>query len=577
MIVVDATTTSLRAPAPRRRARPRRRQPPRRRPGGRHRAALRRGPLLDRARRPPARRRDARRRSPSSPSTSCCSSRSGTAFRDELDRRPRAAGIELARQGRGRRPAPHRHRSRSRGSAPPSCRPPPRPRWLERRAGSGCPIDGLAPPLGRAGPPPARPAVRPGAGPARGRRSRSWPAEASRHRPASTAPRRNRRPPAPGRSPHMAAHRPRRVRPSGVALRRRSRTVAGREVVLVRGRPTSAGGARCREADGHTFADGGRARPRRRPAAASASIASSGADVTTAWPRCTAGARPPARWPRCSGVVPVLMAATGPVVSGPALLLGLADHVVMTEDAYAFVSGPRMVEIHRRVASTATELGGAGVHARTHRRRGAGRRRRRRRRARRARRPARLPARRTSTRSRRAGGPTTPSTARRPRPAPASPPRPPAATTCATSIRAHRRRRRAARAARRAGRRTSSPPSPRSAAGRSASSPTSRSRIAGTLDIPASQKGARFVAFCDAFSLPLVTLVDTPGFYPGKDLEWRGHDPPRRAARLRLRPRHGAPGRGRAAQGLRRRVHRHGLPHAWAATSTWRGRRRRSR
>jgi acetyl-CoA carboxylase carboxyltransferase component len=46
--------------------------------------------------------------------------------------------------------------------------------------------------------------------------------------------------------------------------------------------------------------------------------------------------------------------------------------------------------------------------------------------------------------------------------------------------------------------------------------------IAGTLDIGASQKGARFVAFCDAFNLPLVTFIDTPGFYPGKDLEWRG-------------------------------------------------------
>jgi acetyl-CoA carboxylase carboxyltransferase component len=46
--------------------------------------------------------------------------------------------------------------------------------------------------------------------------------------------------------------------------------------------------------------------------------------------------------------------------------------------------------------------------------------------------------------------------------------------------------------------------------------------IAGTLDIPASQKGARFVSFCDAFNVPLVTFVDTPGFYPGKDLEWRG-------------------------------------------------------
>jgi len=30
------------------------------------------------------------------------------------------------------------------------------------------------------------------------------------------------------------------------------------------------------------------------------------------------------------------------------------------------------------------------------------------------------------------------------------------------------------------------------------------------------------VSFCDAFNLPLITLVDTSGFYPGKDLEWRG-------------------------------------------------------
>jgi acetyl-CoA carboxylase carboxyltransferase component len=46
--------------------------------------------------------------------------------------------------------------------------------------------------------------------------------------------------------------------------------------------------------------------------------------------------------------------------------------------------------------------------------------------------------------------------------------------------------------------------------------------LAGTLDILASQKGARFVRFCDAFNLPIVTMVDTPGFLPGKDLEWRG-------------------------------------------------------
>jgi acetyl-CoA carboxylase carboxyltransferase component len=47
-------------------------------------------------------------------------------------------------------------------------------------------------------------------------------------------------------------------------------------------------------------------------------------------------------------------------------------------------------------------------------------------------------------------------------------------------------------------------------------------QLAGTLDIAASQKGARFVQWCDAFNLPLVTFVDTPGYQPGKDLEWRG-------------------------------------------------------
>jgi acetyl-CoA/propionyl-CoA carboxylase carboxyl transferase subunit len=42
---------------------------------------------------------------------------------------------------------------------------------------------------------------------------------------------------------------------------------------------------------------------------------------------------------------------------------------------------------------------------------------------------------------------------------------------------------------------------------------------AGTLDIEASQKAARFVRFCDAYNLPIVTLVDVPGFMPGTDQE----------------------------------------------------------
>jgi acetyl-CoA carboxylase carboxyltransferase component len=46
--------------------------------------------------------------------------------------------------------------------------------------------------------------------------------------------------------------------------------------------------------------------------------------------------------------------------------------------------------------------------------------------------------------------------------------------------------------------------------------------MAGTIDIPASQKGARFIDLCDSMNLPILTLVDTPGFFPGKTLEWRG-------------------------------------------------------
>jgi acetyl-CoA carboxylase carboxyltransferase component len=46
--------------------------------------------------------------------------------------------------------------------------------------------------------------------------------------------------------------------------------------------------------------------------------------------------------------------------------------------------------------------------------------------------------------------------------------------------------------------------------------------LAGVLDIDASQKAARFVRFCDAFGIPLVTLVDVPGFLPGTGQEYGG-------------------------------------------------------
>ncbi len=46
--------------------------------------------------------------------------------------------------------------------------------------------------------------------------------------------------------------------------------------------------------------------------------------------------------------------------------------------------------------------------------------------------------------------------------------------------------------------------------------------LAGTLDINASEKAARFVRFCDAFNIPLITFVDVPGFLPGVDQEHGG-------------------------------------------------------
>jgi len=46
--------------------------------------------------------------------------------------------------------------------------------------------------------------------------------------------------------------------------------------------------------------------------------------------------------------------------------------------------------------------------------------------------------------------------------------------------------------------------------------------FAGTLDIHASMKGARFIRFCDAFNIPIISFVDVPGFLPGKDQEKKG-------------------------------------------------------
>jgi len=221
----------------------------------------------------------------------------------------------------------------------------------------------------------------------------------------------------------------------------------------------------------------------------------------------------------CSGVVPVIMILDGPAVSGPALLIGLADLVVMTESSYAFVSGPTMVAEFTGVHIDNDELGGTASHARYT---GA----------------ASLVAADLDA----AIETVVLLLAYLPSNNEEEPPRwdtddpidrevPEAGALIPTSstgsydvrkvIQAlvddgemlELRARWAANAV------TAFATIGGMPIGIVANQPLS---LAGTLDIPASQKAARFVAFCDAFNIPLLTLVDTPGFYPGKDLEWRG-------------------------------------------------------
>ena len=72
-------------------------------------------------------------------------------------------------------------------------------------------------------------------------------------------------------------------------------------------------------------------------------LRSSGADIVEGFSALHGWGKAARALTDCSGVVPTILIVDGPAVSGPALLLGIADHVVMTDAAYAFVSGPSMV------------------------------------------------------------------------------------------------------------------------------------------------------------------------------------------------------------------------------------------
>jgi acetyl-CoA carboxylase carboxyltransferase component len=140
-------------------------------------------------------------------------------------------------------------------------------------------------------------------------------------------------------------------------------TVHGpRSVVMVRvGRTEKAGALSPR--DGETIAEAARAAlDERLPVVVE--LSSTGADIGEGLAALHGWGQAAKALTACSGVVPTVMAVDGPAVSGPALLLGIADHVVMTKDSYAFVSGPHMVREFTGVPIEKGELGGAGSHAR---------------------------------------------------------------------------------------------------------------------------------------------------------------------------------------------------------------------
>ena len=248
-------------------------------------------------------------------------------------------------------------------------------------------------------------------------------------------------------------------------------------------------------------------------------IASSGADVNEGVAALHGWGRAARELIKSSGVVPLIAVATGPAVSGPALRLGLCDPVVMTDDAYAFVSGPAMVRQFTGVPISTDDLGGAAAHARSS---GVA--------------SLRAPDRDAALASVADLLHLLPSNndelaprADTDDPADRATPEVgdlvPASSTGSYDVRAVVRsvvddgellELRAGWAQNLVTALATIDGQP---VGIVANQPQS---LAGTLDIPASQKGARFVAFCDSFNLPLVTFVDTPGFYPGKDLEWRG-------------------------------------------------------
>ncbi len=248
-------------------------------------------------------------------------------------------------------------------------------------------------------------------------------------------------------------------------------------------------------------------------------VSSSGADINEGVASLHAWGRIARSLVRASGVVPTTLLAVGPAVSGPALLLGIVDHVIMTRDAFAFVSGPDVVGAFTGVPVDRDALGGSAVHERQS---GVA--------------TLVVADEDAAMHALRALLDLLPSNHLQDPPAYATNDpvdrdcvragaAVPARATASYDVRTvvedvldvdtflELRPAYASNMVTGLGRLDGRP------VGVVANQPMFR---AGTIDIEASRKAARFVQWCDAFNLPLLTFVDTPGFEPGRDLEWRG-------------------------------------------------------
>ncbi|MDQ3679564.1 MAG: methylmalonyl-CoA carboxyltransferase [Actinomycetota bacterium] len=248
-------------------------------------------------------------------------------------------------------------------------------------------------------------------------------------------------------------------------------------------------------------------------------VSTSGADVGHGVASLHAWGRVARAVSQASGVVPVAAVVSGPCVSGPALLLGVADIVVMTSAAFAYVSGPMAVRSFTGREVGNRDLGGADIHAlRTGLAWGveededAGL-------------HAALDALSYFPSNNHEEAPHSPSPDPVGRDSEVAASAVPASQTASYDVRTviedvvdaesfyEVRRLHAPNMV------TGLATVGGQPVGIIANQP---SQMAGAIDVEAASKAARLVQLCDAFNVALLTFVDTPGFQPGKDIEWQG-------------------------------------------------------